>query len=112
MKKHPDDQGGLDLAALPEEKPETAAVSPSRGRKSKKQHSLLIAGFRTLDIELALIQCGNTFLVRKCRVQPYAEQARTPVPDKDAGIAALVSELATAGITGPLARMRCARFGF
>ena len=112
MKKHPDDQGGLDLA-LPEEKPEAAAaVSPSRGRKSKKQHSLLIAGFRTLDIELALIQRGNTFLVRKCCVQPYAEQARTPVPDKDTGIAALVNELATAGITGPLARMRCARFGF
>ncbi|MGT2455725.1 hypothetical protein ACU4GI_21910 [Cupriavidus basilensis] len=108
---HPDDQGGLDLA-LPEEKPEAAAVSPSRGRKFKKQHSLLIAGFRTLDIELALIQRENTYLVRKCRVQPFAEQARVPVPDRDAGIAALVSELAIAGITGPFARMRCARFGF
>ncbi|WP_416047419.1 hypothetical protein [Cupriavidus basilensis] len=111
MKKHPDDQGGLHRA-LPEGKPESAAVSPSRERKSKKQHSLLIAGFRTLDLEMTLLQRDDTYLVRKCRVQPYAEQARIPVPDKDAGIAALVSELATGGISGPLARLRCARFGF
>ncbi len=112
MKMHPDDQCGLDLAPPEENLEVEAAGSPSRGRKSKKPHNLLIAGFRTLEIELVLIQRGNTFLVRRCCVQRYVEQARTPVPDKDTGIAALVNELATAGITGPLARMRCARFGF
>ncbi|MGT2460200.1 hypothetical protein ACU4GI_46810 (plasmid) [Cupriavidus basilensis] len=108
-------QGALELAcSVPTQLAEGSApatgVKPSRSRK--KPHNVLIAGFRTLDIEFSLIQRDDTFAVRKCRLQPYGEQARTPVPDKDAGIAALVAELTNAGITGPLARVRCTRFGF
>jgi hypothetical protein len=72
---------------------------------------LILAGIRTLETELTLIQRGKTYFVRECQVLPYGKPDQRPIKDKDAGIAALQQAVVSAGLVGRYARMRCTRFG-